>query len=143
MNFVKQVILCLAALAATIGAGRTQPPPTTMNQTPIYRQPGTTIETVIGSEFIIALDSNPTTGYSWDFAEEFDPEILTLLDARFQPPETQLKGAGGTQYWTFRTMKEGKTGISLKYFRSWEKGVPAAREVVFTVIVGDNVIVDR
>lgn len=138
MDFVKQVIVCLVTLSVTTGTGHTQPLPTIMNQTETYSQPGKTIKTEIGSEFIIALDSNPTTGYSWDFADEFDPTILTLLNARFQPPETQLKGAGGTQYWTFRTIKKGKTGISLKYFRSWKKDMPPAREVVFTVIVRDS-----
>ncbi len=136
MNFVKRVIICAAVLAATIGAGRSRPSPTVMHQTPVYTEPKETIETEAGAEFTIALDSNPTTGYSWDFAEEIDPEILTLVDSRFQPPETRLKGAGGTQFWTFQALKPGRTEIALKYFRSWEKDVPPVREAVFTVIVG-------
>jgi inhibitor of cysteine peptidase len=138
MNFVKQVIICAAALAATIGAGRSRPSPTIMNQTPVYTETGRTIETEVGAEFTIALDSNPTTGYSWDFAGQFDGEVIELADTRFQPPETQLKGAGGTQFWTFRALAEGRTEIALKYFRSWEKGVPPVREVLFTVTVGKS-----
>lgn len=137
MHFIKQVIVCAAVLAATIGSGRSRQSPTIMNQTPVYTEPGKTIETEAGEEFTIALDSNPTTGYSWDFAEGIDPEILTLVNSRFQPPETQLKGAGGTRFWTFRTLKAGRTEIALKYFRSWEKDVPPVREAVFTVICGE------
>ncbi|MDP8235062.1 MAG: protease inhibitor I42 family protein [Candidatus Erginobacter occultus] len=135
MNFVKQVILYAAVLAATIGAGRSGPTPTIMHQTPVYTEPKVTIKIEAGAEFTIALDSNPTTGYSWNFAEKLDPEILTLVDSRFQPPETRLKGAGGKQFWTFRALKEGRSEIALKYFRSWEKDVPPAREADFTVIV--------
>jgi len=136
MNFVKQVIVIAAVLAATIGSGRSRPSPTIMNQTPVYTEPGEAIETEAGDKFTIALDSNPTTGYSWDFAEEYDGEVIELIDTRFQPPETRLKGAGGTQFWTFRALKAGRTEIALKYFRSWEKDVPPVREAVFTVIVG-------
>jgi len=137
MNLVKQVILVAAVLAATSGAGRSRPSPTVMNQTPVYTDPAEAIETEAGDEFTIALDSNPTTGYSWDFAGEYDGEVIELVDTRFQPPETRLKGAGGTQFWTFRALKPGRTEIALKYFRSWEKGVPPAREAVFAVICGE------
>jgi len=136
MNFVKQVILGAAVLAATTGAGRSRPTPTMMHQPLVYTEPGETIKSESGAEFTIALDSNPTTGYSWDFAEEYDGEVIELVDTRFQPPETRLKGAGGTQFWTFRALKAGRTEIALKYFRSWEKDVPPVREAVFTVIVG-------
>lgn len=137
MNFVKRVIIGAAALAAANGAGWSQPPPTIMNQTTVYTA-GQTIETEAGAEFTIALDSNPTTGYSWNFAEELDPERLTLVDSRFQPSSTQRKGAGGTQFWTFRALRAGRTEIALKYFRTWEKGIPPIREVLFTVTVEES-----
>ncbi len=138
MNFVKRVILAAAVLAAATGAGRPQPSVKAMNQTPVYTEADQAIETAVGAEFTIALDSNPTTGYSWDFAEEFDPGVLTLVDSRFQPPQTQRKGAGGTQFWTFRARRAGRTEIALKYFRTWEKGIPPIREVLFTVTVEES-----
>ncbi len=138
MNFVKRVIVTGACLAVTVGSGRPPAPAEIMNQTPVYTEATPIIESAPGEEITVALDSNPTTGYSWDFVEEFDRRILTLVDSRYQPPQTQLKGAGGTQFWTFRALETGRTEIKLKYFRSWEKGVPPVREVVFTVIVGNS-----
>ena len=37
----------------------------------------------VGEEFIIALESNPTTGYAWE--AQYDSSILQLVDRRFSP----------------------------------------------------------
>lgn len=146
MNFVKLVFifaLVLEAGTATGGTGRREPDPEVMNETPVYTETDRIIKTEADGQFTIALDSNPTTGYSWDFAGRFDEGVIALVDSRFQPPATRLKGAGGTQFWTFRALKEGKTEISLKYFRSWEKGIPPVRKAVFSITVGEPVFGDR
>ncbi|MDP8215094.1 MAG: protease inhibitor I42 family protein [Candidatus Euphemobacter frigidus] len=100
-----------------------------------YLDPPDPIKAAIGDEFTIILKSNPTTGYSWRFAAPPDEKIITLVNSTFQPPQTQLKGAGGEQLWTFRAVGEGKTTISLEYVRPWEKGKPPIKTRNFSVSV--------
>ena len=80
-----------------------------------------TITASVGQEFIIALDSNPTTGYDWE--ESYDASMLSLdeEESRYEPDEKAkgLVGAGGTQYYRFKALKKGNTEITLVYKRSW------------------------
>jgi len=86
-----------------------------------YRHPGQQIEIGVGEQFIIALDSNPTTGYSWE--AKFDEDFLRLVQDEFKPAEDKdLVGAGGEQRFTFEGAKIGKTRVTLTYKRSWEEG---------------------
>ena len=86
-----------------------------------YRDPGQQIEIGVGEQFIIALDSNPTTGYSWE--AKFDEDFLRLVQDEFKPAEDKdLVGAGGEQRFTFEGANIGKTKVTLTYKRSWEEG---------------------
>ena len=84
-----------------------------------------TITVSVGQEFIIALDSNPTTGYDWE--ESYDDSMLSLdeEESRYEPDEKAkgLVGAGGTQYFRFKVLKAGNTEITLVYKRSWEEEI--------------------
>ena len=85
-----------------------------------YIDPDKTISVGVNQEFVIALDSNPTTGYDWE--ESYDESALKLVEDRYEPDEKAegLVGAGGTQYFTFKALKAGQTEITLVYKRSWE-----------------------
>ena len=137
MNPVMRILI-FGALLPALGAGGGRPRPETMNETPVYTDETTVIEVIAGKEFVISLESNPTTGYSWDFSSPPDPEVVELLDAAYRPPATPRIGAGGKQVWTFRAVGPGETGIALKYLRPWEEGVPPARRAVFTVVVRER-----
>ncbi|MFC1987209.1 protease inhibitor I42 family protein [Chloroflexota bacterium] len=91
-----------------------------------------TINTTVNQEFIIALDSNPTTGYNWEAS--YDESILKLADSKYEvgrQTQTDLVGAGGTQYFQFKALKTGKTEITVTYKRSWETDF--AEQKVFNV----------
>jgi len=86
----------------------------------------------VDQEFIIALDSNPTTGYNWE--ESYDDTMLKLVESKYElgkQAEEGLVGAGGTQYFRFQALKTGKTDITLTYKRSWE--TESADQKVFSV----------
>ena len=99
----------------------------------------TTIEALLGSEFALVLESNPTTGYKWQLADPLNESVVTLVIQEYV--QTKVKegentaGAGGEETWTFRAVGEGETEISLKYVRSWEAGSPSDETVTFTVNV--------
>ncbi|MFC1933048.1 protease inhibitor I42 family protein [Chloroflexota bacterium] len=96
----------------------------------IYIDPEKTINSSVGSEFAIALDSNPTTGYDWEVS--YDDNMLTLGDKEYTMEKCPgLVGAGGTQYFTFKALKKGETKITLDYQRSWEG--ESINQKVFTV----------
>jgi inhibitor of cysteine peptidase len=98
-----------------------------------YTDTRETIGVGINQEFIIALDSNPTTGYNWE--ESHDANLLSLVEQKYEPSEKAagLVGAGGTQYFRFKALKEGKTEITLNYKRPWETGI--AEQKVFNVSI--------
>ncbi len=96
-----------------------------------YVDPEKTIVTSIEQEFVIALDSNPTTGYNWE--ESHDPYKLILVEKKYEPDEKAagLVGAGGTQYFRFKALKAGQTTITVTYKRSWE--TEFAEQKVFNI----------
>ena len=97
-----------------------------------YTDAEQTISTTVGQEFVIALDSNPTTGYTWE--ESYDEAMLKLVESKYEPgkqAEEGLVGAGGTQYFQFTALQTGKTEITLAYKRSWETEI--ADQKVFSV----------
>lgn len=78
----------------------------------------------VGDTFKIELESNATTGYQWQLAKSLNEKIVKLVSSKYILPSSNLVGAGGTEVWTFKGIKEGKTKISLKYVRPWEKAKP-------------------
>ena len=88
-----------------------------------------------GENFTISLESNPTTGYSWQLKKPLDEKFVQLVGSEYVPSRTDLVGAGGTEKWTFRAVKKGTTRLSLKYVRPWEKDKPAVEEKTFLVRV--------
>ena len=97
---------------------------------------GNAIKTKVGEEFTITLESNRTTGYGWELAEPLDGSIVKLINSDYkQPQDVRLIGKGGKEVWTFKAVGQGKTKVSMKYVRSWEKDTPPAMTQEYIVIV--------
>jgi inhibitor of cysteine peptidase len=113
----------VAVLAITILAG--------CGGAPTYTDPAAKITANVGDRFVIALDSNPTTGYGWEIG--YDMNELELVKDEYKPDEKAagLVGAGGTQYYELKALKTGDSEITLVYKRSWETEVIETR--IFTV----------
>jgi len=89
----------------------------------------------VGDEFVLTLESNPTTGYQWQVADKLDGKIVRLISSEYKAPDTKLVGAGGNEVWTFRAEGRGKTAINLIYVRPWEKDTPPAKTATVTIVV--------
>lgn len=80
----------------------------------------------IGHEVVIALPSNPSTGYSWNWMNEPALPSLSYLGCSYNattsggPP-----GSGGTEYWGFRASSVGTTSLPLSYRRPWSTSAAA------------------
>ena len=100
------------------------------------------IEVEQNLEFIVVLESNPTTGYSWQLAQPLDEDILELMSNEFEEKkpegegeEGELVGAPGEEKWTFKAIGEGETEIDFEYVRPWETDVQPEDEKTFKVEV--------
>ncbi len=114
----------------------TTPSPIPTNTSPkIYTDVTQVIEVKAGDEFIIGLESNPTTGYSWQNTIDGAYVQFIAKDFKPQPPTTPpLVGAGGTDYVRFKALKTGETKITLSYYQPWMTPNPVpAEQKVFTV----------
>jgi inhibitor of cysteine peptidase len=99
-----------------------------------YTDANQPVEVGVNGQFVIALESNPTTGYSWQ--ESHDEAMVKLGDKSYKQGgsgEKSLVGAGGTEYFTFQALKKGGTKITLVYRRTSEQPSPQDKTSVFTV----------
>ncbi|MFA5439252.1 protease inhibitor I42 family protein [Dehalococcoides sp.] len=89
-------------------------------QVKTYTADDTLIECHTGDEFIVALTSNPSTGYSWDF-ESVSSKIY-LVEKTYTPDnaDTALVGSGGTEYFRFRALDKEQTELWFYYSRPWD-----------------------
>ena len=76
------------------------------------------IEAFLMKEFLIVLDSNPTTGYSW--VPIFDNSFLELRDRSFKR-NGKMFGSPSKEVFKFYPIKRGNTTITMIYKRAWEE----------------------
>lgn len=100
-----------------------------------YTETNTAIEARVGETFVITLGSNRTTGFAWQLAEDFDNNILELVNSEYIVNDSKLIGAGGKEKFIFKTRGAGKAAISLNYVRAWEENAAPARKMIFTITV--------
>ena len=117
--------LSLLLVGVVLGCGPGQPKE--------YTDAGQEIEIGVGNRFIIALESNPTTGYQWE--ANFNESFLELVLDEFETGETEegMVGVGGEQKLTFEGLKTGETELTLTYKRPWEEDF--AEQKVFVVSI--------
>ena len=123
----KFLIMAVATVAATcLLAG-------CLGEVETFTDSGQSIGTGVNKEFVIALGSNPTTGYSWQ--ESYDQTMLELVKWNYEEEaEEGAVGAGGIEYFRFKALKTGQTEITLTYEQPWEDG-GIGETKVFTVII--------
>jgi inhibitor of cysteine peptidase len=87
---------------------------------------GQAIEANRGDMIVVALPSNPTTGYQWDVVSEGNVlrqsgESEYIPD---EPPDSLVDGAGGTAIFRFEATGAGSAELALEYHRPWEEVDP-------------------
>lgn len=85
-----------------------------------------TVELIVGETVDLHLESNPTTGYSWNSFELPDWKVVKQIHHAYQGPQTLggdqlLVGRGGVEHWRFQAIAEGETGLEMVYRRGWEE----------------------
>ena len=88
----------------------------------------------IGDKIRVKLCSNPTTGFQWDY-EMSNANVLKEEDHDFEPPEGDVPGAAGKEFWTFEAVEKGTTEVQMEYSQPWEGGLKAEWTYTLTVKV--------
>ena len=102
------------------------------SSTPKVYEAGDSITVSNGDTFVIALDANPSTGYSWEADANADVEFVKSKQVQ---GSSNAVGAPGTQQLTFKAVKAGSSTLTLNYLRPFEQGVPPVRSEEFDVTV--------
>ncbi|HAB19098.1 MAG TPA: protease inhibitor I42 family protein [Verrucomicrobiota bacterium] len=124
--------------SAMLGAGCQSPPQT---RTITAADSGSTIQLKTGDLLEVKLESNATTGYTWQTIDVNSWVLARLTRPEYQPtgatgPDgTPLMGAGGTLTLTFRAVGPGTSPLKFGYLRPWEVDVVAAKTFEVTVVV--------
>jgi predicted secreted protein len=96
---------------------------------------GKQVEIAVNGSLTVTLESNITTGYSWELKEISDTTVLQKTDNKYVAPTSDLIGAGGRDVWNFKTLKAGKTTLSMEYSQPWAGGQKSAQSFTLTIIV--------
>lgn len=88
-----------------------------------------------GDVLYVNLDANPTTGYVWQIAGEYDEDMLRRIGKFGYKHNSDRLGAGGIQTFRFEALKKGRTAIAFEYKRPWEKDVKAEKKYTLRIIV--------
>ena len=97
---------------------------------------GKAIELAVGQTLAITLDSNPTTGYSWEAAGEHE-ELVQVGEPEYKQrnQDKQLVGAGGQETLRFEAKRVGQVRLELVYHRPWETDVQPAETFAVDVTI--------
>jgi inhibitor of cysteine peptidase len=126
MNVVKiRLLVTVAMLVSSMLVGCTLPsrdPPTSktlqVSMDDVLKQSVITqnVTLDVGNTLTVKLASNYTTPYRWKADTKIDdPTIVKQTDHEFVHPTTDVRGAPGTEVWTFAALKPGTTTISTNY----------------------------
>ena len=135
-------ILLIAGIACGGTSGSPTPTPTT---TPAHTtvnvnasNSGGQVNMSVGDLLIVTLDSNKTTGFSWNISTISNTGIIKKVsDEYITPPQTDppMTGRGGYEKWTFEATAAGTANISMKYFQPWDTAAEPAANFSITVNV--------
>lgn len=93
---------------------------------------GKQISLKTGDIFTVTLDSNVTTGYSWQVTELDQAVLVQEGEPEYKqaPGSEGSVGAGGTETFRFKAVGSGTTSLGLGYMRPWESEPPVETFVI-------------
>ncbi len=95
---------------------------------------GRTINARVGDTFLLKLQENPSTGYTWTLS--VSPGLVVTSD-RHSPSILRRIGTPGTHEWQIRVVQSGDQTISAVYSRPWAPDEPG-RQFTLRVTVSDG-----
>ena len=143
MKIARLLLVCILSVMAVAvfacgGTAEEEPTPTPsankVNVGPSYN--GSEVTLAVGEQLIVTLDSNATTGFSWNLSEISDGAVIgKVSDEYISPTGTPMMGQGGQEVWTFEALAAGTADISMIYIQSWVQPPDPADTFDITIIV--------
>jgi inhibitor of cysteine peptidase len=97
---------------------------------------GSQVEVKQGQVLVISLESNPTTGYSWDVMKMDETMLAQVGESEFISSQSgDVVGAGGVEILRFETVGVGTTYLELGYRRFWEEDVEPLMLYSLSIVV--------
>ncbi|MDK2950896.1 MAG: inhibitor of cysteine peptidase [Kosmotogales bacterium] len=81
------------------------------------------LDYIPGTIIVVELESNPTTGYSWNLLKNYDEKLILSVENSFFQEKNDGKndGMGGIEKFVIQTSVEtGVTDLQFVYKREWE-----------------------
>lgn len=125
---MKNIINSAAALVLLLAAV------VTYSQEKTYTEKDAEIVASVGENFIISLESNQSTGYSWSVGMVSDNAQVVVAGMDYDLPEGSITGQGGAEVWHLKAVAPGVVKLVFYYSRSWEKDAPA-KTVNFSISI--------
>lgn len=111
---------------------------TSEDATPIMKitakDAGSTVNLKVGQILEIALEGNPTTGYTWEVAPDSGTLLTQQGDWDFTPDSNAL-GSGGMVTLRFKAVQTGSTELKLIYHRTFEPDVSPIHNFDINLVV--------
>ncbi len=106
---------------------------------PITPSGGRQIVLSVGGTLTLTLESNASTGYSWQLDSISDPSVVAYVSNEYVPPapvegDMMIVGAPGEEVWKFRATASGQAIIKMVYVGPGAGG-EVAHTMTITVIV--------
>ena len=92
-----------------------------------------TIYVNLKDSFNVSLDSNPTTGYSWEILP-YNESVIRFAKSKYRP-NTDRIGSNGKRIIEFKAFGKGKTILELFYLRVWKNDKGPINKFKITVVV--------
>lgn len=96
---------------------------------------GKKVDLAPGGILELALEGNPTTGYTWKVMSGNDAVLKQMGESTFTP-QSNLMGAPGVEVWKFQAVGAGSVSLKLGYKRWWDNAMQPNPTVEVTVNVG-------
>ncbi|MFC1668204.1 protease inhibitor I42 family protein [Chlamydiota bacterium] len=92
------------------------------------------IKAHVNEPFDIILESNKTTGFSWELIIDRGESFYEIVNTTYVLPTENRMGASGKELWTLKPVKAGTFRVTFIYRRPWEKNKPPLEKKSFTII---------
>jgi len=92
----------------------------------------------VGESLAITLDSNPSTGYSWQLSTMKRGILQQQGEPQYTPPAQPLPGAGGQHTFQFAAVGAGHTTLTLVYKQPFDRKAAPAETFSIQVTVDAN-----
>jgi inhibitor of cysteine peptidase len=143
LKILAAVVLGLTLVTSVACSGESESPSTTPTPTVAGvnvddSDSGGEKTLAVGDLLIVTLDSNATTGYSWNLSEISGVAVIQYISDEYVAPEQTdppLMGQGGQEVWTFEALAAGTAAISMRYIQPWMPDADPAETFDITVIV--------